>query len=101
MKDPEFAGGRALRSCCGHRNDKIYFWPVKFEDWPDEWKEWVALTPIERFRESEMIFAQYLALGGTLDPEPDPTSPFYDPETSGSGVAYGWPGLRVLRRGPV
>jgi hypothetical protein len=52
---------------------------VKFEDWPEEWQEWAMLTPMERFRESEKIFAQYLALGGTLDPDPDPTSPFYDP----------------------
>jgi hypothetical protein len=74
---------------------------VKFDDWSDEWKEWVALTPIERFRESEKIFAQYLALGGTLDPDPDPTSPFDNPETSGSGIAYGRAGMRVLRRGPV
>ena len=59
------------------------------------------LTPLERFRQSEQIFAQYLALGGSLDPDPDPTSPFYDPETSGTGAAYGRPGLRVLRRGPV
>jgi hypothetical protein len=74
---------------------------VKFEDWPDEWKEWVALTPMERFRESEKIFAQYLALGGTLDADPDPTSPFDNPETSGAGIAYGRPGLHVLWRGPV
>jgi len=53
-----------------------------FEDLSDEWKEWLDLTPIERFRESEKIFAQYLAMGGSLDPDPDPTSPFYDPETS-------------------
>jgi len=59
------------------------------------------LTPLERFQESEKIFAQYLALGGTLDPDPDPTSPFYDPETSGSGIAYGGAGVRVLRRGAV
>lgn len=74
---------------------------VKFEDWPDEWQEWVKLTPMERFRESEKIFAQYLAMGGSLDPDPDPTSPFYDPEASSSGIAYGRPGLRVLRRGAV
>jgi len=74
---------------------------VKFEDWPDEWQEWAMLTPLERFQESEKIFAQYLALGGTLDPDPDPTSPFYDPETSGSGIAYGGAGVRVLRRGAV
>jgi len=72
-----------------------------FEEMPDEWKEWLALTPIERFRESEKIFAQYLAMGGSLDPDPDPTSPFYDEETSSTGAAYGRPGLRVLRRGAV
>jgi hypothetical protein len=49
-----------------------------FEDLPDEWKEWIDLTPIERFRQSEKIFAQYLAMGGSLDPDPDPTSPFYE-----------------------
>ena len=74
---------------------------MKFEDWPEEWQEWVKLTPLERFRESEKIFANYLAMGGSLDPDPDPTSPFYDPETSSSGIAYGRPGLRVLRRGAV
>jgi hypothetical protein len=74
---------------------------VRFENWPDEWQEWAKLTPMERFRESEKIFAQYLALGGSLDPDPDPTSPFDNPETSGSGIAYGRAGMRVLRRGPV
>ena len=73
--------------------------PVKFEDWPDEWKEWVALTPIERFRESEKIFAQYLSMGGSLDPDPDPTSPFYDPSEWNPDAAHGRAGLRVLRRG--
>ena len=74
---------------------------MMFEDLPEEWQEWAMLTPLERFRESEKIFAQYLAMGGSLEPDPDPTSPFYDPETSGSGAAYGRPGLRVLRRSPV
>jgi len=72
-----------------------------YDDLPDEWKEWLDLTPIERFRESEKIFANYLAMGGSLDPDPDPTSPFYVPEESGSGAAYGRSGLRVLRRGAV
>jgi len=74
---------------------------VKFEDWPEEWQEWASLSPIERFRESEKIFAQYLAMGGTLDPDPDPASPFHDAETSGAGPAYGGAGLRVLRRGAI
>jgi hypothetical protein len=74
---------------------------MTFEEMSDEWQEWLELTPLERFRQSEQIFAQYLAMGGSLDPDPDPTSPFYDPETSSTGAAYGRPGLRVLRRGAV
>jgi hypothetical protein len=71
------------------------------DELPDEWKEWLKLTPIERFRESGKLFAQYLAMGGSLDPEPDPTSPFYDPEEWRPGIAHGRAGLRVLRRGPI
>ena len=74
---------------------------MTFEDMPDEWQEWLELTPIERFRQREKLFAQYLAMGGSLDPDPDPTSPFYDPDQRRSGAAYGRAGLRVLRRGPV
>lgn len=74
---------------------------MTYEAMPDVWKEWLALSPLERLRESEKLFAQYLAMGGSLDPDPDPTSPFYDEETSGAGAAYGRPGLRVLRRGTV
>jgi len=48
---------------------------VKFEDVPYEWHEWVMLTLIQLFRASEEIVAQYLALGGTLDPASDPTRP--------------------------
>jgi hypothetical protein len=72
---------------------------MKFEDWPEEWQEWAKLTPLERFRGSEKIFAQYLAMGGSLDPDPDPTSPFYDPSEWHAGTAHGRAGLRVLRRG--
>jgi hypothetical protein len=72
---------------------------MTYEELPDEWKEWLALTPMERFRESEKLFAQYLAMGGSLDPDPDPTSPFYDPSEWRPGAAHGRAGLRVLRRG--
>ena len=74
---------------------------MTYEQLPDEWKEWLDLSPLERFRRSEEIFAQYLAMGGSLDPDPDPTSPFDDPQTSGAGPAYGRAGLRVLRRGAI
>jgi hypothetical protein len=69
------------------------------DDLPEEWQEWLSLTPLERFNASEKIFADYLAMGGSLDPDPDPTSPFCDPEEWRPGVAYGRAGLRVLRRG--
>ena len=72
-----------------------------YEELSDEWKEWIDLTPLERFRESEKIFAHYLAMGGSLDPDPDPASPFDDPAQWGAGAAYGRAGLRVLRRSPV
>ena len=74
---------------------------MTFEEMPDEWQEWLALTPIERFRQSEKIFAQYLAMGGSLDPDPDPTSPFHDAQASSAVPAYGGTSLRVLRRGAI
>ncbi len=70
-----------------------------YEQLPAEWQEWLDLTPLERFRQSEALFAQYLAMGGSLDPDPDPTSPFDDSQTSGAVAAYGRPGLRIFRRG--
>lgn len=70
-----------------------------YDELPDEWKDWIDLEPIERFRQSEILFAQYLEMGGSLDPDPDPTSPFYDPATWRPGVAHGRAGLRLLRRG--
>lgn len=74
---------------------------MTYEQLPDEWKEWVDLAPLERFRRSEELFAQYLAMGGSLDPDPDPTSPFDDAEASSAGPAYGRAGLRVLRRSAI
>jgi hypothetical protein len=43
-----------------------------------EWAEWYRLTPIQRWLESEKLWKTYLALGGSLDPEPDTQSPFFD-----------------------
>ena len=73
---------------------------MTYEQMPEEWQEWLDLTPLERFRQSEQIFAQYLAMGGSLDPDPDPTSPFDFPEEWRPGIAHGRAGLCVLRRGP-
>ncbi len=44
----------------------------------DEWAEWYRLTPVQRWLESEKLWQTYLTLGGSLDPEPDTQSPFFD-----------------------
>jgi hypothetical protein len=67
----------------------------------EEWAEWYRLTPQQRFRESMKLWDAYLALGGSLEPEPDTQSPFFDAEEWGAGAAHGRAGVRVLRRGGV
>jgi hypothetical protein len=70
-------------------------------DESDEWQEWFRLTPLERWHETSKLWAQYLAQGGSLDPEPDSQSPFDFPELRGTRAVDGGAGLRVLRRGGV
>jgi hypothetical protein len=66
-----------------------------------EWAEWYALSPQQRWQRSQQLWESFIYLGGSLDPEPDTQSPFYDPEAQGSSASYGRPGMRVLRRGGV
>ena len=47
-----------------------------------EEKAWLELTPGQRLLETSKLWRLYLSLGGSLDPEPDPQSPFYFKETS-------------------
>ncbi len=42
-----------------------------------EAEEWLRLTPAQRLSETTKLWQVYLSLGGRLDPEPDPQSPFY------------------------
>jgi hypothetical protein len=37
----------------------------------DEWARWYRLTPLQRWLQSEKLWQTYLALGGSLDPEPE------------------------------
>jgi hypothetical protein len=67
----------------------------------DEWAEWYRLTPAQRWAETSRLWQTYLALGGSLDPEPDTQSPFFDARARGSVPADGRPGLRVIRRSVV
>lgn len=64
----------------------------------EEWAEWYRLTPVERWLESEKLWQIYLALGGSLDPEPDTQSPFFDAQTPRPSAPRARPGVRVIRR---
>jgi hypothetical protein len=63
--------------------------------------EWWSLTPAQRFVESQKLWSSFLALGGSLDPEPDSQSPFYFEEAPGSRAPHGRSGLHRVRRGRV
>lgn len=67
----------------------------------EEWAEWYRLSPAERWLESEKLWDTFLALGGSLDPEPDTQSPFFDPKAPRPRPAHGRSGVRVIRRGGV
>lgn len=67
----------------------------------DEWAEWYRMTPLERWEASGELWEHYLRIGGSLDPEPDTQSPFYDDTAPGPCPADGRPGLRILRRSRV
>jgi len=64
----------------------------------EQWAEWYALSPMERWHESGKLLEVYLAAGGSLDPEPDTQSPFFDREVPGSRPIDGRPGLHIVRR---
>jgi hypothetical protein len=67
----------------------------------DSWHEWYALTPQQRWLESMKLWQFYLQVGGTLDPEPDPQSPFDAFMPRVKILADGGTSLLVLRRGRV
>ena len=63
-----------------------------------EWAEWYRLTPAQRWTETSRLWQTYLYLGGSLDPEPDTQSPFFDGGAPGALPVDGRAGVRVLRR---
>ena len=64
----------------------------------EEQAEWAKLTPQERYIESCRLWSTYLALGGSLDPEPDSQSPFDFPELECAVPADGRSGVHFIRR---
>ena len=100
--------GVGIRSCrgvfrIGHMSQSDDSCGASFPSGPDdgEWLEWYALSPQQRFEESAKLWATYLALGGSLDPEPDPQSPFFSAEEWRQISAHGRAGLRGVRRSGV
>ena len=63
-----------------------------------EWADWYRLSPQERWHYSTLLWQEYIALGGNLDPEPDTQSPFFDAAEWRAIASHGRPGLRDLRR---
>jgi len=66
-----------------------------------EWAEWYMLSPHERFLESAKLWETYLRLGGSLDPEPDTQSPFFDPEEWREDATHGGASVHILRRSGI
>jgi hypothetical protein len=53
--------------------------PLDLESIIDEqWLAWYLLSPLERWNASQEMWPDYLAMGGTLEPEIDSQSPFFD-----------------------
>ncbi len=75
---------------------------IEIEDIRDpETAEWYRMTPQQRWRESQKLWVTFLALGGSLDPEPDTQSPFFDADEWREMSSHGRPGMRVIRRSGV
>lgn len=66
-----------------------------------ECAEWYMMTPQERWDATETLWSVYRMLGGSLEPEPGPDSPFFDAEVSRPIPADGLPGVRVIWRSGV
>ncbi len=58
--------------------------PQLEQQWLDsiepEWLEFYRMTPAQRWARAAEVRAYYLAMGGTLEPDPDPQSPFWSAE---------------------
>lgn len=67
----------------------------------DEWAEWFALSPLERWKQTDILWQIFLDSGGSLDPEPDPQSPFFDEEEWRENLTHGRSSVRLLRRGGI
>jgi len=66
-----------------------------------EWAVWYQLSMLERWRVTEKLWQYYLSAGGSLDPEPDPQSPFYFGEDVDRTPPERQPDVRSVWRGQM
>ena len=91
-----------LKQACGYKPQKRNREMLKPEDIVgDEWAEWYQLDPSTRWKETEKLWSFFIQTGGSLDPEPDTQSPFYDAGLSSQMPADGRSGVRIIRRSRV
>jgi hypothetical protein len=64
----------------------------------DEWRSWYALSPQNRWIETQKLWDFYQKTGGSLDPEPDYQSPFRTAWLPGAFSTHGRSGVRIIRR---
>jgi hypothetical protein len=64
---------------------------------PAEWLDWYHLTPAERWEHSTRLWETFRTLGGSLEPEPDTESPFFDAASWRPTPVDGRSSVRVLR----
>ena len=64
----------------------------------EEWLDWYRLSPRQRWNETSKLWDFYLAIGGSLEPEPDSQSPFSSAFTPSPLPSHGRPGVRAIRR---
>ena len=66
--------------------------------YPPDFLEWMALEPAERVAKSGEMWDIYLTYGGSLDIDPDPQSPFFDPEAQVASPTDGRTSVHLIRR---
>jgi hypothetical protein len=67
-----------------------------------QWLDWYLISPQDRWRVTERLWQSCLSVAGSLEPESDPQSSFFGPDTLPAPAPVdGRPGVCVTRRSGV
>ena len=67
------------------------------EMYSEETIEWMVMSPKKRLQESIKLWPQYIALGGSLEPESDIQSPLCFKEIQSKGASHRRSGNHIVR----